>query len=526
MKKRLKDGMTLVSIFFIIFLLVVNIPFVNSKAATSDSDWITLDEVNNVPVNKEFVVTFSGEVENDKIDGITIEKDNTYIPVKIEKLDTNKIKITPVNNYNFNSRYCIKIFLNNGKKYCKYFNTVSSTISNQTENLLNKTNTCASLKDGDKYPIQLSEDGKIDITFNHNKLVGETDTVWDIRVTDEDETTTIKEIYVNGIEDKTVVPLGLKKGKYNVIVEPYFRYTNSYYVGDPDYYSTYVLKVPYSISVDFTKSEYFEQEPNDNMMNAQVINLNQQYTGYSSSLTDDDYYEVQVNEDGYINVNFGHDKFVGETDGDWKITVMDESKNVFMTLVSTGMDTNINRYLGLQKGNYYIKVEPYFRYDNSYYVGDSQYYSKNVLDAPYSLTVNYTKSDNYEKEFNDSLDKSTNINLNEMYMGNSNTLTDNDYYSFSVKNEGDFNVEFSHDKFNGDLDGIWKITVLDEYNKEIKIFTSNGLQDNLKEQVNLPDGNYYIKVEPYFRYDNSYYKGNSEYYSKNVYSQYKIGVYQ
>lgn len=512
------------SIFYIVFLLVINIPFVSSKAATSDSNWITLDEVSNVPVNKEFVVNFSDEVQNDKIDGIVIEKDNTYIPVEIKKLDTNKIKIIPVNNYDFNSRYCIKIFLSNGKKYCKYFNTVSATISNQTENLLNKTNTCASLKDGDKYPIELSEDGNINITFNHNKLVGETDAVWDIRVTDEDETTTIKEIYVNGIEDKTITPLGLKKGKYNVIVEPYFRVSDSWLIGNPQYYSTYVLKVPYSVSVDFTKSEYFEQEPDDDMMGAQVINLNQQYTGYSSSVTDDDYYEIQVNEDGYINVNFAHDKFVGETDGDWKITVMDESKNVFMTLISNGVDTNINRYLGLSKGNYYIKVEPYLRSD-SWLAGNPKYYSKNILDVPYNLTVNYTKSDNYEKESNDSLDKATNINLNEMYMGNSNTLTDDDYYSFSVKNEGDFNVEFSHDKFNGDLDGIWKITVLDEYNKEIKTFTSNGLQQDLKEQVNLPEGNYYVRVEPYLRSD-SWLAGDPKYYSQNVYNQYKIGVYQ
>ncbi|MCD2348827.1 MULTISPECIES: Ig-like domain-containing protein [Clostridium] len=525
MKKNLKNGIMTVSTFFIMFLLVVNIPFTSVKATTTNNNWITLDEVSNVSINKEFVVTFSGEVQNDKIDGIVIEKDNTYIPVEIKKLDTNKIKITPVNNYDFNSRYCIKIFLSNGKKYCKYFNTVSSTVSNQTENLLNKTNTCASLKEGDKYPIELSEDGKINITFNHNKLVGETDTVWDIRVTDEDETTTVKEIYVNGIEDKTVVPLGLKKGKYNVIVEPYLRENYSYYVGNPDYYSTYVLKVPYSISVDFTGSEYFEQEPDDDMVSAQVINLNQQYTGYSSSLTDDDYYEVQVNEDGYVNVNFSHDKFVGETDGDWKITVMDESKNEFMTLISTGMDANINRYLGLSKDNYYIKVEPYLREDYSYYVGNPQYYSKNVVDSPYSLTVNYIKSDNYEKEFNDSLDKATNINLNEMYMGNSNMLTDNDYYSFSVKNEGDFNIEFSHDKFNGDLDGIWKVTVLDEYNKEIKSFTSNGLQQDLKEQLNLPIGNYYVKVEPYLR-SYSYNAGDPKYYSENVYNQYKIGVYQ
>lgn len=48
-----------------------------------------------------------------------------------------------VNNYDFNSRYCIKVFLSNGKKYCEYFNTVSSAVSNKTENLLNKTNTCA-----------------------------------------------------------------------------------------------------------------------------------------------------------------------------------------------------------------------------------------------------------------------------------------------------------------------------------------------------------------------------------------------
>lgn len=100
-----------------------------------NGNWIEFDEKNDVQLKKEWTIVFSGEVIKDKIDGMVIEKDNKFIPVEIELTGENQATITPVNSYESSSRYCLKIFLNNGNRYKMYFNTDKAEIQNPVDDL-------------------------------------------------------------------------------------------------------------------------------------------------------------------------------------------------------------------------------------------------------------------------------------------------------------------------------------------------------------------------------------------------------
>lgn len=124
MKKVLKAFLLFI-VFAISFFSVGNIVF----AEPIGSDWVKFDEKYNVALDKKWSIDFTQEASLDKIDGIVIEKDNQFIPSKIEVTGEKQITITPVSNYESNSKYCLKIFLNNKKRYYMYFNTVSEQIN-------------------------------------------------------------------------------------------------------------------------------------------------------------------------------------------------------------------------------------------------------------------------------------------------------------------------------------------------------------------------------------------------------------
>ncbi len=91
----------------------------------SNGDWNYFDEKSEVPLSKEWTITFSGEVTKDKIDGMVIEKGDEFIPVRVKLTVGNKATVTPTEPYEADSKYTLKVFLNNGNRYKMNFNTKS-----------------------------------------------------------------------------------------------------------------------------------------------------------------------------------------------------------------------------------------------------------------------------------------------------------------------------------------------------------------------------------------------------------------
>ena len=100
------------------------------KIEDSKGDWTEFNEKTDVLLSKEWTITFSGKLTEKKIDGMVIEKDDKSIPVKIKLTEENKATVAPVEYYEPNSNYTLKILLNNGKKYKMYFTTIKDNSDN------------------------------------------------------------------------------------------------------------------------------------------------------------------------------------------------------------------------------------------------------------------------------------------------------------------------------------------------------------------------------------------------------------
>ena len=148
--------------------------------------------------------------------------------------------------------------------------------------------------------------------------------------------------------------------------------------------------------------------------------------------------------------------------------------------------------IGLKKGTYYIKVEPY------------SYSSKT-----YTLKVNYTASAYYEKEFNDSPSTADTINPNTLYYGSIMDNGDPDWYVFEVKNKVEYVISFSHQIYSSSSK-YWEIYAY----KFDGVTSINGSYKKVPGNENvefylgvLEPGIYYIKIVPY----SSSYWANSTY---------------
>lgn len=104
------------------------------KFGSKASNWNTLPERFDIPLNKPWEVTLSREFQIDEIDGIVIQKDNEFVPVSITLSGKNKVIVEPLLEYKMDSKYSLKIFLNNLNRYIMDFHTIEEEVLYETGN--------------------------------------------------------------------------------------------------------------------------------------------------------------------------------------------------------------------------------------------------------------------------------------------------------------------------------------------------------------------------------------------------------
>jgi hypothetical protein len=95
------------TLFIISFLITFKIPFAD--------DWIKVGEMKNIQPSKPFVVDLSTMKGTGKIESVVIVKDNAFFPAYF-KVDNNKIIVTPVEAFQEESGYQLRLLFNDGKK--------------------------------------------------------------------------------------------------------------------------------------------------------------------------------------------------------------------------------------------------------------------------------------------------------------------------------------------------------------------------------------------------------------------------
>ncbi len=316
------------------------------------------------------------------------------------------------------------------------------------------------------YEIELPSDGYISIDFEHEEFEEE-ENAWRITLFEYSE----NEIYrfssrLN--EEKVSSPnIGLARDKYYVRIDRPVTYTFS----DKDY----------TLRVNHTESRHWEQEPNNAALEATPMSLNRFHGGSLHRFDDQDYFSFDLTADGYISIEFTHDRFDDNANG-WRIILLNEDRVEVYSFSSAWNEPEIaTANIGLERGKYFIKIDcPLI-------------YSHNSND--YRVKVNYNQDNYREIEPNNDRSSATEITLNRPYRGSLHSSRDTDFYIFDMPNRDTVDIYFEHDTESVDRSG-WRITLLDRDGVRVDSFSSrlNESRAQLRE-IELSEGKYYVRID-------------------------------
>jgi len=222
--------------------------------------------------------------------------------------------------------------------------------------------------------------------------------------------------------------------------------------------------------------------------NGTVLTLNETATGVLEEVDEQDWYIFDITERGYFSVDL---QINDNADTDlikygWKYSLYhaEDWSNPISEIDSIQTnDEGKGRELPLDEGHYYICVDA-----SSSYNGDKP------VGCFYDVKVNFTESEDWEQEDNDSNTEPNDIEVNKTYYGNFHDYGDVDWYKVTMPGDGTIQLNFAPDaSTNGDeIKYGWQISIVDAESNIIREYTTNT---NLTPQV-LPfeQGTFYIKV--------------------------------
>lgn len=319
------------------------------------------------------------------------------------------------------------------------------------------------------YKFTLQKAGTVTLSFT-NPLQSNSDTYWEMYLYDSSYTEICSTDIKGNKSNTDSVGIGLDTGIY------YVKITSPHYSEAPSLDR-------YSLQVNYTETDFWEKEFNDNYLTATNINLNTKYCGTTRKGYDyeQDYYKFNLDKAGKVNVNFTN-PLQKNSEEYWVITIYNSTyeliceKNVFGNYSSTNLPT-----LGLAEGTYYIKV-------------CSTHYYESSPDT-YGIMVRYEATDYCEKERNEDFTDATDIVPGYDYCGSTWSGYDYelDYYKFNITNPGSYAVSIETPNLY-DSEEYWEMYLYDgAYQKlaEVHICGNKTIHEIVK---NLSVGTYYVKI--------------------------------
>ncbi len=248
-----------------------------------------------------------------------------------------------------------------------------------------------------------------------------------------------------------------------------------------------LAKTEFALLVKKVDDYYWEKESNETISTATQIKPNASYNGSVMTINDQDYYVLNLEKDGVLEVNFKHEYF-NDTARRWNLTVMDDKSSILYSADLTGQQDNyFAPKIGLPVGAYYIRVRCY-AYNSINKAGNTM---------PYQVTARFTASTVWEKEFNEDISTATPMNLNTLYNGGISSFDDQDYYTITTTRDGMLEVNFQHEYLNS-TSRLWNITVMDIRSTVLFSGDLTGQQDEyFIPQLGLPSGTYYVRIRCY-----------------------------
>ena len=325
--------------------------------------------------------------------------------------------------------------------------------------------------DDDCYKFSLSSQGYITITMNHAQLdSAKYDTnYWRVYLYDTNGDQMFDWEFDARYSSNSTEKIGLPAGTYYLDID----------------YGFGVQGVDYNFKVNYTQSNYWETESNDSRTKADNISVNTTYYGVSNTVGDDDCYKFSLSSQGYITITMNHaqlDSAKYDTNY-WKVYLYDTNwDQMFDWTFDARYSSNSTEKIGLPAGTYYLDID----------------YGFGVQGVDYNFKVNYTQSNYWETESNDSRTKADNISVNTTYYGVSNTVGDDDCYKFSLSSQGYITITMNHAQLDSAKydTNYWKVYLYDTNWDQMFDWTFDArYSSNSTEKIGLPAGTYYLDID-------------------------------
>ena len=338
--------------------------------------------------------------------------------------------------------------------------------------------------DKDYYKFTVSKNGYLEINFS-NTLVDNSSAKWKVTVYK----------YANSLDE---MHCHIVQATYTSTDLPRIGVTpGTYYIEIVDRAYDYIVNVEYGVKVNFTASEYWESELNDSYTTADEIDIGNTYSGYIRDDYDIDYYKFTVSKNGYLEINFSN-TLVNNSSAKWKVTVYKYTNSLdemHCHVVQATYNSTVLPRIGATPGTYYIEIV-----DRAY---------DYIVNVEYGVKVNFTASEYWESELNDSYTTADEIDIGNTYSGYIRDDYDADFYCFEHMDSGSIDITFKNELVNNSS-AKWKVVLYKYTNqlKEIASFTAKATDGKtIKSGIGIEKGIYYIKVV-----DNEYdYIINAEY---------------
>lgn len=332
------------------------------------------------------------------------------------------------------------------------------------------------------YTFSADERGAIIFAFNHTDTENSRDCIWYITLYEEyspdgmGDSYDYRELerisYTTVGESKKSGTIGISPGDYRISVECISGYTSE----------------KYDLAIGFAQADDYEIEPNNAKTRYTWLSLDKTINGSASSTSgdnDEDWYMFEVTETGYAVLYFEHEADAAASSAStvaWRICITDMQGNEYFYTASGMEKAAVNSgVMGLEKGYYFVTV-----------------YSHVYSSVSYALNVSFTKDSSIEKEFNDTMSTATPVSVNTEIVGSlteRNNISDRDYYSFTMENDGFIIIDFLHEALPDEKEG-WHISVVSEDGKIAYNSVSDWSQPiHQSPNIGISAGKYYILID-------------------------------
>lgn len=216
-----------------------------------------------------------------------------------------------------------------------------------------------------------------------------------------------------------------------------------------------------------------EVEPNDDISTATPISVNETVYGYATDGSDDDYYKFTTSSDGYIKVDVNKDYAESWHMYLYLYNGTKKSEMYYFGASSEGIkDSTIK--IGLPKGTYYICVDA-------------------GSESNYSFKVNFVSTNDWEKEFNETVVTANTVSVGKTFYGSSFDGNDDDWFKFTTTTDGYMQISTTHDY--GDYNTFRLYTYDGTEKKEVKyLHLSATSEKSALDGGYLKKGTYYLCV--------------------------------